>query len=140
MSEYICPEGTYIVDREEYQKYPTKFKPMYEKLMAQLNTDSRVDKIIFGWYETLGGNTIQILTTRGTQWNPGIIFEKDYSNDMEVVYTSLAKWSQLPTIESEKEQYEGIFKEKHPVSLLVYILSYKYLGSLSTFFSPNILI
>lgn len=106
-------DGSFIIDKTEYEKFGRNYIQMFTKLHDELKDDDRIKTIIFGYDDSLRGNTIQLLTTRCTQFRPNITFETDHSNDNEVVNKLLSDWKSLPKEESEKVQYTGIFKRNN---------------------------
>lgn len=106
----IKPLGTFIVDRDEWEKFPNNYKALYDSLMEELKDDPRIDNIYFGYCEEVKGITIQIFTTRCTLFYTDTLFAPDHSNDKEVLYRVLFEWSRLPKDIEEKEQYTGVYR------------------------------
>lgn len=103
-------DGSFIVDKEEYEKFPSSYKTMFAKIMHELKDDERVQSIVFGYDNDLDGQTVMVYTNRCTLFKSNCVFEEDHSNDNAVVNEFLNKWFRLPQQESDKEQYEGLFK------------------------------
>lgn len=103
-------EGAFLIDKSEWEQFSANYKSIFHTLMQDLKDDERIDTIIFGYNESLKGNTISIYTTRCTLFSANVIFAEDHSNDKEVVSQFLSEWFKLPAIESDKEQYEGVWK------------------------------
>lgn len=103
--------GRFYIKKSEWENWSQNYKTIYNKLMDELKNDSRVKYLLFDYDEDLKGNAINIYTQRGTMFTSDIAFEDDHSNDDEVVSRFLDAWSKLPEVESEKEQFEGVWKE-----------------------------
>lgn len=103
--------GSFIVDKEEYAKFGRFYDIMFERLMNELTNDDRVDKIVFGYDDNLGGNTAMIYTTRCTLFKINEVFLPDHSNDRQIIDKLLAAWSKMPADVFEKEQFAGIWKK-----------------------------
>ena len=104
-------EGAFLIDKTEWENWSSNYKSMFSKLMRDLKDDERVDTIIFGYNDSLRGNTISIYTKRCTLFSADIVFAEDHSNDNEVVSKLLDTWFKLPAVESDKEQFEGVWKK-----------------------------
>lgn len=103
-------KGSFIVDKLEWDNFSQNYKAIFERMMMDLEGDDRIASIIFGYDEMLDGYTIQIFTKRCTLFRINDVFLPDHSNDKALTEKFLAEWLKLPLEESDKEQYEGIWK------------------------------
>lgn len=112
------PDGdSFIVDKKLYLEHRQECMYMYNTINEQidLKKDDRIDKLMIAFNENLNGVNISILTKRCTLFNIPDVLHKDsdgnLTNYKEMVSKFIDAWSKQPYEESDKEQYEGVFKE-----------------------------
>lgn len=106
------PNGNshFLVDRE-LEAHAKLFQGLHTKLQEDLIHQENINVIMFGYDDMLDGNTILIVTNRGTCFRANLCFNNDMSNAREVLAKVTSEWNRLPAEESDKEQYEGIWAE-----------------------------
>jgi len=101
----------FYVQTKEWPAHRREYTLMMERLNDRLADDDRVQAIVFDNDAGVSGITVQLLTKRCTQFRIDAPLDKDYSNCSEVIAKFLEAWSKQPQIESDKEQYSGIWKK-----------------------------
>lgn len=102
--------GRFFVDKEDYKKFSSNYKMMFQKIMQAIETTKDYIKVVqFGYDDNLNGISIQVYTTTGSMYRHNRTFETDHSNDEEVLYSFINSWMTIPFEDLNKEKYEGVF-------------------------------
>lgn len=96
-----------VVEQDLYEENRDLVLSLADIIKSEIAEDDRFNILAFLFSDELGDYCIQLYTDRGTLFDPKIIIE-----DKGSAAKFLDAWFKLPTQDSGKEQFEGVFEGK----------------------------